>query len=548
MGICIVAGILAACSLGIAWRLKGIAEARMLVAYNQARTAESERLRAQAAERSAVRQVAVEHWREAEREARPVTAGLHLMIAANAFHQTEEQRREMDALDELAALRGMAVCSFPTESRTLGAKLNDDGSRVLNWSDDGTVQLWSVWPIQCLRSWKNAGPVSGATFSRDGLCVLTWGTDGTARQWNAGSDLPVRLFQHGSPVDGALFDEDERRVLTWSRDGAARSWHPFVCAHPPTCRTATRYCGSCGSAMRERGEARLRDRSRFDLLEHRTGRSDGRGYKFKDAVLGASTTEDGFCVLTCSTDGTVRLCDMLFGGVVRQWKHNAEVAGAAFSGDASKVLTWTTDGTTWLWSVTSDQPLRKWRDGSIVKGAEFSRNSSRVFTRTADGTIRLWDVSADAPLRQWKNERELTGAAFNADASGVLAWGRNVGASGWITLWDVSLHQPAWQWEHENAVLGATFNRDDSRILIWSNDGPIRLLDVSMKPSLRQLEHDGDISLDRSTSPDERLLEYEVRAAITLDSEGRPTQLKFGEWEAKRSELEELRFRRAKDR
>ena len=66
--------------------------------------------------------------------------------------------------------------------------------------------------------------VTGAVFNNDGSRILTWSFDGTARLWAVGSKEPLKTFAHEEWVNGACFTQDESQILTWSQDGTARLW------------------------------------------------------------------------------------------------------------------------------------------------------------------------------------------------------------------------------------------------------------------------------------------------------------------------------------
>ena len=72
---------------------------------------------------------------------------------------------------------------------------------------------------------KHDSTVSGAVFNQDETRILTWSDDGTARLWDASDGSSIgQPMKHDSFVNGAVFNKDETRILTWSEDGTARLW------------------------------------------------------------------------------------------------------------------------------------------------------------------------------------------------------------------------------------------------------------------------------------------------------------------------------------
>ncbi len=142
------------------------------------------------------------------------------------------------------------------------------------------------------------------------------------------------------------------------------------------------------------------------------------------------------------------------------------------------MLTWSYDpragsGAAWLWEVTKPEPFQTFKHDGPVYGAQSNIDGSRVLTWSDDKTARLWDVTKPEPLQTFKHDGSVNGAQFSRDESRVLTWSGNNTA-----LWDV--------------------------------DGPLAML-----------------------TPDERILELEVRSVTTLDENLNLRVLKYDEWQAK---------------
>jgi WD40 repeat protein len=75
------------------------------------------------------------------------------------------------------------------------------------------------------------------------------------------------------------------------------------------------------------------------------------------------------------------------------------------------------------------------------------------------------------------HESSVNGAWLSRDESRILSWSDKS-----VRLWDVATGRalgPALM--HEGSVNGALLSRGESRILSWSNDGSVRLWDVSWR-------------------------------------------------------------------
>jgi hypothetical protein len=123
---------------------------------------------------------------------------------------------------QVPSLRGMVA----HQDVIYGARFSRDESRILTWSEDGTVRLWNARTGQPIgRALQHQSWVNGAQFSRDENRILTWSQDGTARLWDArtGQQIGPALHHQGA-INGAQFSRDEGRILTWSADNTARAW------------------------------------------------------------------------------------------------------------------------------------------------------------------------------------------------------------------------------------------------------------------------------------------------------------------------------------
>ena len=139
--------------------------------------------------------------------------------------------------------------------------------------------------------------------------------------------------------------------------------------------------------------------------------------------------------------------------------------------------------------------------------------------------VRLWAVGQSEPLQIFTHGGRVDGAMFNRDESRILTWSKR---------WDGAAvggrsERVVQTFKHENAVTGAVFNRDESQILTWSEDGTARLWDVSV---------------DENIPPDERILDFQVRSATTLDGSMELRVLNFDQWMAGKRELEAMRTTR----
>ncbi len=405
--------------------------------------------------------------------------------------------------------------TFNHEGKLVGAQISRDKSHVLTWSNDKNARLWDVNKSEPLQTFKHDGLVWGAQFSRDESRVLTWSEDKTSRLWDVAKPEPLQTFKHDGPVVGAQFSRDELRVLTWSNDGTVRLWDVTKSEPIQIFRQKGPITGAVFSSDESRvltwGEtARLWDVTKSEPL---------RTFEHDDWIYGARFSGDESRILTWSgvlhKRGEARLWDISKPESIRVFKHDSYVMGATFSKDELRILTWS-DDTASLWELSSPDLFRSFKHGSYVRGARLSRDSARVLTWSGgERIVRLWNVNQRDQFQAYEHDNIVEGAMFSHDESRLLTWG----GDNTTRLWDATKSDPLQIFKHHDFVNGAQFSRDELCVLTWSYNGTVRLWDLTDHLAV--------------LSPDERILELEVRSGTTLDANLKLRTLSFEEWQAK---------------
>lgn len=322
-----------------------------------------------------------------------------------------------------------------------GAKLFNDGSRILTWDLDGVASvLDTTTGKQLSATTAHNMYVSGAIISNDDTRILSWGGDNEVRLWDVAPGAEVgRVFVHDYDVEGARFSKDESKILTWS--GEVQYGEEIVTS---------------------KGDARL--------WNARTGRQIGPALLHKGPVLGATFSENESLVLTWSGDGTARIWSAETGEQIGPgWRHEDTVNGAAFSKDETRILTWSEDGTARIWEAGSGvrNDLVLLHEDNVV-GASFSDDDAYVLTWSDDNTARLWDTSTGVQIgSSLQHEGPVSGATLSSDENHILTWSRD----GTVRVWDAAADsQVGPLLSHELDLNGATLSNDERHLLSWGGD------------------------------------------------------------------------------
>jgi WD40 repeat protein len=401
-------------------------------------------------------------------------------------------------------------------------------------SESGALQLWDLGqpegrlddeedPLPRARIFQHDKSVRTAALSRDKTRLLTCEESGLAHLWDTARMRRVRLFAHGDGILGAAFNPDESRVLTWGEEGAVKLWETKTgkelrtFKHPADVREA--------AFSRDGSHLLTRDADYTVWWWDVARRKPVHKFEHPRDVFGAGLSPRGRRVLTWGLDGKARLWDVASGRLVRSLAHPGPVFGATFSSE-HRVWTWSPAGLR-EWDVTKGKLLRRQRLAGGVAAAELSRDGKRFLLRTGEGAVqlKLWDVSAGKGLVTFDtygggfgSSERLSAGVFNSDQTRILARSDKS-----AHLWDVASGVRLKWFRHSGAVRGTAFSRDESLVLTWGTDGTARLWEALVR---------------RPLSPDNQLLELEVRSGLHIDENGGLRSLKPWEWQDRRKKLE----------
>jgi WD40 repeat protein len=111
-------------------------------------------------------------------------------------------------------------------------QMSKSGNSLLSWINDASVRIWNPRTgLQISPAMSHRGLVAGAVFTTDDSRVLSWSADGTLRLWSI--ETPTvrptrRLLTAASGADGfvsgSAVNEDPDGLLTWRDDGTVTIW------------------------------------------------------------------------------------------------------------------------------------------------------------------------------------------------------------------------------------------------------------------------------------------------------------------------------------
>ncbi|KAG2038629.1 WD40-repeat-containing domain protein [Suillus americanus] len=189
----------------------------------------------------------------------------------------------------------------------------------------------------------------------------------------------------------------------------------------------------------------------------------------------------GCHIITCSTDGSLRLWDLESGAQIGEdWQDDEDKTGVRsmeLSPNGKTVASGCDDGKVRLWNVETREVVAKWTGHTDLVGALcWSADGSRVASGSWDGTARVWDVKNGETIltietgHQWVNT-----VIYSPDATKIAMGGRNEDA---VKIWNTKPVKLLSTLKHNHPVWTLAWTSDGKK-LISGSYGPIRMFDTT---------------------------------------------------------------------
>jgi len=426
----------------------------------------------------------------------------------------------LNAPDDPMVLRGH-------EGAVIGAVSSPAGTRIVTWSNDGSVRVWgrvsgasNQWTA--IRSVRARAAVLDGTGSRmatvsagneiriddadgrptavhrsdgstvdsvalcpAGSCVIVRDSDGRARLWSNTDDKPFELTGHTKAITDIAIDPAGRFVATVSQDGLALLWDV------PERRRVLALAGHerevFDAAFSHSGEFLVtasRDRTAriWRIPAPVTTKARAR---FESRSI--DITPDGTLAALGGIDGTVRL---LAGGSLEPMGSaslgSAPVTLVVFDHAGARLLAGSQTGEVGVYSVPRLDPLlRAATDGSEVAGGGFDQTGTGMSVLTTMGTRYDFDARGGQVIARRQTAvasgDDILVAHFSRDLKRIVV-GRLDGQAAVLATGGGSRPLSG----HQGAILSAAFDAKASRVATASEDGTARLWNAETGEMLQQ--------------------------------------------------------------
>ncbi|MDR2096797.1 MAG: hypothetical protein LBP76_14940 [Treponema sp.] len=360
---------------------------------------------------------------------------------------------------------------------------NQDGTRLVSGSKDGTVILWDTASGQALWTGDaHTGDVRSAAFSPGGDMVCSGSVDADIQVWDVMTGGVLRtLSGHSGSVESLAFNGDGSRLLSGSWDRTVRMWDPSAGeelekADAPAWVNAVLFSPD-GSRFYSGGydnTVTVWDTADFRPLTGPYGRAQG--------VYAAAVSPDGKRMVSGNEDKSLKVWELETGSLLWSASHEWAVNSVAWSPDSRRIVSGSADWNVKVWDAETGEEVFTLTDPAVrkshsqsVSAAAFSPDGAVICSVSPDKTVKVWDAASGGLKCTVSAGVELYSLAFDpSDPSGrYLITGSGSERDNTVYKWDLDGEHsvPVMTLSgHRNHVLSLDYSSDGKRILSGSGN------------------------------------------------------------------------------
>lgn len=329
--------------------------------------------------------------------------------------------------------------------------------RLLSWSGDGTLRLWSL-SGKCLDILEgHSGSVNGMQMLPNDR-IVSWSEDKTIRIWDINSWECVSIMEgHTAGISG-IMQLDENRIVSWGGPP-----HPKLPCSEHIPRIWNLRTGEC-----------------LAKLEGQTAHVTGI-LQLNHSRLLSWSHEDNTIIIWNAENGNL---------ITKLNGHTEGIEGVLKLSDG-RVLSWTEMNALRIWNPENGECMLTLGDDyghwAEVNGALQLSNGILI---SYDNTLRIWNVQNGECLKNFGEEPNglITGALELSDGR-LLSWFKT------LYIWDLESGECSVKLEGHWAEVNGALELSNGRLITWSHDNTLRIWNTQNGECLNILEGHTDAVL-----------------------------------------------------
>jgi WD40 repeat protein/vacuolar-type H+-ATPase subunit H len=413
----------------------------------------------------------------------------------------------LDSTARLWDLSGNQIAEFIGHQHGVNSvNFSPNGEYVATASSDDTARLWDLSGNQIVEFIGHQDGVNSVNFSPNGEYIATASSDCTARLWDLSGNQIAEFKGHQGWVISVSFSPNGEYIVTASSDSTARLWD-ISRKHLAEFIVHQDWFQEWGVSITfsPDGEYLATFSGYEDIIRlwDLSGNQIAEFIGHQNSVLSVSFSPNGEYIATASYDHTAKLWDLSGKQLAEFIGHQRGISCVSFSPNGQYIATASFDSTIRLWDFSGNQIAEFQEDQSEVNSVIFSPSGKYIATTSNKRTARLWDLHGNQIAEFSGHQYRVMSVSFSPNGECIAT----ANCEGSVGLWDLSGNQivefivsqdtaakPYISFFPENIVLSVSFSPNGEYLATASNDGIVRLWDLSGKQIAEVKAHQGMVT------------------------------------------------------
>ncbi|MFO0979418.1 MAG: hypothetical protein U0996_23625 [Planctomycetaceae bacterium] len=353
-----------------------------------------------------------------------------------------------------------------------------NGIQALAVMPDAKVVLKNITNGNTDREFKLSGTptISLLTIRPDGQSVAAATTTGEVNVWNFNDGEKVlQTINVAQPASSLVWTNDGRRLAVVSAE-AIEIFGPSLPNVQPPLELVPYQQIRCSVPVRKALFSQ-NGRTLYAGLENGiveewacASPEQRRQFNHGGPVYGVATSSDGNTIVSCSTDQTVRVWDVLAGQQKFQLNgHQGAVHSVAINPDESLAVSSGADKTLRLWDIVGGRQLKQLiAFESTMYSVAIHPAGQIIAAAGADRKVHLVDLTTGAEIRTLTGHTDFVhSVTFSPDGSRLMSYGY----AGQLRIWNTSDGTLVREIQRGRVGNSARFSPDGKQIVIGNGDG-----------------------------------------------------------------------------